>query len=312
MMHGDNDVPALRPPNRIQRRLIQSAGEIAAEDANAILYQHTVLCQTALPYRDPGDDVRRWKRSQGGARLEIEAGRAYNPERDDIVDVGLPFGPKPRLILAHLNAEALRTGKPEIEVEASLSAFVQRVGLCRNGRSIRAVKDQLTRLATAKILLVLALPGTPIKQFQAYLVGGFEQPWLAKDEERRRVPWPSSIILSSDYYDSLQQHAVPLDERALATLSNSALALDLYAWLAQRLHRINPRKPAFVPWTALKGQFGVHYAAMFKFRQSFCETLQLVLSQYPGANVDPPDRRGLTLHHSRPPIPARLNVVRRA
>ena len=43
--------------------------------------------------------------------------------------IGLPFGPKPRLILAYLNAEALRTGSPEIEVEASLTAFVQRLKL---------------------------------------------------------------------------------------------------------------------------------------------------------------------------------------
>ena len=27
-------------------------------DDQSILYQHTVLCQTCLPYRDPGDDVR--------------------------------------------------------------------------------------------------------------------------------------------------------------------------------------------------------------------------------------------------------------
>ena len=30
------------------------------------------------------------------------------------------------------------------------------------------------------------------------------------------------------------------------------MAHDLYAWLAQRLHRIAPYKPAFIPWTALK------------------------------------------------------------
>jgi hypothetical protein len=31
------------------------------------------------------------------------------------------------------------------------------------------------------------------------------------------------------------------------------MALDMYAWLAQRLHRIEPAKRAFIPWTALKG-----------------------------------------------------------
>lgn len=49
---------------------------------------------------------------------------------------------------------------------------------------------------------------------------------------------------------------MPLDERAVAALSHSAMGLDIYAWLSQRLHRVDPRKPAFIPWTALKGQFG--------------------------------------------------------
>jgi hypothetical protein len=36
------------------------------------------------------------------------------------------MGPKPRLILAHLNAEAPRLGSPEVTMEDSLSAFVSR------------------------------------------------------------------------------------------------------------------------------------------------------------------------------------------
>ena len=47
-------LPAMRPPSRIQQRLIRSAVEIEANDPDAILFQHTVFCQTGLPYRDPG------------------------------------------------------------------------------------------------------------------------------------------------------------------------------------------------------------------------------------------------------------------
>ena len=250
---------------------------IEADDPEAILYQHTVFCQTGLPYRDPGKALRLWQRSQGAAHLEVEAGRAFHPEKGNFVDVGLPFGPKPRLILAYLNAEAIRTGSPVVEVEDSLSAFVQRIGLCRDGRSIRAVKDQLTRLATAEIRLALALPGTPARQVQAHIVKGFDL-WLPKDD-RQRVLWPSNVTLSTDYFDSLTRHAVPLDERAIAALSHSAMALDLYCWLAQRLHRVEAGKPAFIPWTALKGQFGWHYGRMRKFREVFRQTLDLVCSQ---------------------------------
>jgi hypothetical protein len=49
--------------------------------------------------------------------------------------------------------------------------------------------------------------------------------------------------LSDDYFDSLTRHAVPLNHMAVSALSGSAFALDVYAWLAQRLHRIPPSKP---------------------------------------------------------------------
>jgi hypothetical protein len=90
------------------KRLVDSAGLMATEDPESILYQHSVLCQTCLPYRNPGDDVRMWERVNGKAHLEIVAGRAMHPEREEFVDVGLPYGPKPRLILAYLNSEAVR------------------------------------------------------------------------------------------------------------------------------------------------------------------------------------------------------------
>ena len=302
-------LPEVKPLSRIQQRLVRSAVQIEADDPDAILYQHSVFCQTGLPYRDPGKGVRLWQQSQGAAHLEVEAGRAFDPVQEAFVDVGLPFGPKPRLILAYLNAEAIRAGSPVVEVEDSLSAFVQRIGLCRDGRSVRAVKDQLTRLATAEIRLALAMPGKPARQVQSHIVKGFDL-WLPKDE-RQRVLWPANVTLSADYFESLQRHAVPLDERAVAALSHSAMALDVYCWLAQRLHRVEPGKPAFIPWAALRTQFGWHYARMRKFREVFRQTLDLVCTQYRGAKIEL-DGRGMTLRNSPPPIKGRVFLISKA
>ena len=300
------DLPALTPPSRVQQRLIRSAVEIEADDPDAILFQHTVFCQTGLPYRNPGDVVRIWMRKQGTARLEVEAGRAFSPGADEFVDVGLPFGPKPRLILVYLNAEALRTGSPEIEVEDSLTAFVKRLGLVSKGRNMLIIKDQLARLSAAEIRLAVAYGTARARQVQAHIVTGFDL-WFPKDE-RQRVLWPSTVRLSLDYFESLQHHAVPLDERAVGALSHSAMALDIYAWLAQRLHRINPGKPAFIPWVALKEQFGWHYGRMDNFKRVFRQTLTMVLSQYRGARLELDDR-GMALRHSSPPVQGRLALI---
>lgn len=79
-----------------------------------------MLCQTSLPYANPGDGIRRWQRGQGAIRLEVEAGRAFYPKIEDYVDVGLPFGPKPRLVSASLNSYALRHHTPEMDVGNTL------------------------------------------------------------------------------------------------------------------------------------------------------------------------------------------------
>jgi Plasmid encoded RepA protein len=126
----------------------------------------------ACPYRDPGDSVREWERTQGFASLLIEAGRARHPRSSEWIKVGLPWGPKPRLILAHLNAEALRQRSPEIEVEASLSAFVTRIRGFRHGREIRAFKEQLTRLSNATVRLSV-MQGEGAFQVNTQIVSSF-------------------------------------------------------------------------------------------------------------------------------------------
>jgi hypothetical protein len=301
-------LPPVKPLSRIQQRLIRSAVQIEEEDPDSILYMHTVFCQTGLPYRDPGIDTRTWERLNGLAHLEVLAGKAMHPEKGRLVELGLPYGPKPRLILAHLNAEAIRTGSPEIEVEASLTAFVKRLKLDPKGRNMRTIKDQLARLSASSIRLGLIREGRAIT-VNSQIVTAFDL-WFPKDD-RQRVLWPSTVRLSLDYFDSLTRHAVPLDERALVHLSHNAMALDVYCWLAQRLHRVDPGKPAFVPWTALQGQFGTGYHRMDNFKRVFRQTLRTVCTQYRGARIEL-DGRGMTLRNSPPPIRGRFSLIPKA
>src|SRR5215471_2257345 len=77
------------------------------------------------------------------------------------------------------------------------------------------------------------------------------------------------VYLSGEYFTSLVQHAVPLDERAIGALSHSAIALDIYSWLAQRLNRISKPHHQLVAWAALKAQFGSDFDRVRKFREKF-------------------------------------------
>lgn len=291
-----------KPPSRIKRRMIESAVAIEDTDAETITYQHTVFCQTGLPYRDPGAGVRTWEREQGKIALRVEAGEARHPDTGEWIKLGLPYGIKPRLILAHLNREALIHKSPEIEVGETLTAFVKRIrGFHPGGLEIRAFKTQLGALA-ASLVRMAAVEGGRGFQIDTKVVTKFDL-WFPGDE-RQRVLWPSTVRLSLDYYESLKRHAVPLDERAIRALAHSAMALDIYAWLAQRLRRVEARRPVLVPWSRLWEQFGPGYARMDNFKRVFRTMLGEVLGQYRGARVKL-DERGMWLRNSPPPIKGR-------
>lgn len=283
----------------IQDRIIETSGLLAeADEKQPVTFQHSILCQTCLPYRDPGDNVRTWERLNGTAHLEVIAGKAMHPEEGRLVPLGLPFGPKPRLVLAHVNAEALRSNSPEIEIEDSLTAFVKRLKLAGHGRDMRTIKNQLARLSASSVRLGMIRDGRALT-VNSQIVTAFDL-WFPKDD-RQRVLWPSTVRLSLDYFESLKAHAVPLDERALSALSHSAMALDLYAWLAQRLHRIEKPHRQFIPWPAVKDQFGADYTRLRKFREVFMQALRQVVAVYPAAKIDV-NEQGLFLYTSPPPV----------
>jgi hypothetical protein len=288
-------------PTRQQMRLIEASADIRATPAAKIDFLHTVHCQCGIPYRNPGDGVREWDRRQGTASLRIEAGSALDPQTGEFVKLGLPYGEKPRLVLIHLATEAVRTGSPVIEVEDSMTAFARSLRIETNGQQLRTLKDQLCRLAAATVRMGVVEDGRAV-QVNAQFVSAFDL-WFPR-QEGQRVLWPSTVRLSDEYYRSLGKHAVPLDRRAVSALGSSSMALDVYVWLAQRLHRVPPGRPQFVDWVSLYEQFGQGFGRVRDFRRRFLQTLREVLLVYPSARIDA-DGRGLTLLHSAPPVAGR-------
>lgn len=291
----------------VKKRLLDAHVKHAWEAVEEISYQHTVLCQTALPVRRPPESVRIWEQQQGRAALSLEAGRACDPNTQKFVNLPLPFGPKARLVLMYLNSEAIKQQSPVIEVEDSMTAFVRRLmsgsdreerGRDPNGREIRAFKEQLGALSAALVRLAIT-DGMRPTQVDTKIVDTFDL-WFSKDEHQR-VLWPSTVELSPRYFDSLCKHAVPLAEWAIASLAHSATALDVYAWLAQRLHRIPVGKPQFIAWKVLHEQFGQGFGRIRDFRRKFLTVLRQVRQVYPQAQFQLDDE-GLTLCNSPPPV----------
>ena len=79
----------------IQDRLIETAGLLAESDKQAVTFQHSILCQTCLPYRDPGHDVRTMGTAERDALPEVEAGEAMHPEQGRLSRSGCLSGRSP-------------------------------------------------------------------------------------------------------------------------------------------------------------------------------------------------------------------------
>ena len=74
------------------------------------------------------------------------------------------------------------------------------------------------------------------------------------------------------------------------------------------MHRVPKNRLQFIPWTALKDQFGFHYGRMCDFKRVFRKTLHIVQTQYQDAQFDL-DNRGMTLYNSPPPIAPRTKLI---
>ena len=260
--------------SQIRQRLLDLAGEIATTPPDDLAFSHSVFCQTSLPSAKPPGDMLVWEHRQGRTSIRVEAG-----------------------------SEAVRRQSPIIPVEDSMTAFFRRLmGRTQDGRQVKMLKSQLSALAAAQFRLGIT-NGDSALQVDTKVVGAFNL-WFEKDDNQR-ILWPATLKLSLDYFDSLNRFAVPLDERAIAALAHSALALDVYCWLAQRLHRIPVGKPQFVPWIAMFDQFGQGYKHLRFFRRDFLKFLSQVKAVYPDARFSD-DRRGLTLETSPPPVAKRM------
>jgi Plasmid encoded RepA protein len=111
--------------------------------------------------------------------------------------------------------------------------------------------------------------------------------------------WEDRVVLDEAFYRALQDHPVPLQETAIRELRERSMSLDIYVWLAWRLHSLTKRTP--ISWLALHGQFGSGYAKVFHFKPRFLEALAAALAAYPQAKVNVDETR-VVLHPSRPPI----------
>ncbi len=283
-----------------QSKLLDVGVEIANtkmdEYGEFMSFTHAVLCQVGLPRAKT--DAREFMRKSGDAWVNVQAG--WLDEGKGPVQQPIPYGAMPRLALAWVSSYAKRYNTREIPIGDSAAEFLRLMGMESQGARYTTLRKQMHALAACRLQLGFkgrTFNGQPVEQFDA---------WLANGKAEQRTLWPGVMLLSDVYFNSLMESAVPLDIRALHALKGSALALDVYAWLAHRLHRIEGR-PVILHWKSIREQFAQEYAGKDPdkdFKKQFLPILRNVKVVYPKANVKQVTG-GLMLMSSPPPIPKR-------
>ncbi|EJZ9309673.1 replication protein [Salmonella enterica] len=280
---------------RADNALIEAAVDIASNeyDTDDMAFTHSVLCQVGLPRSKV--EGREFMRQSGDAWVNVQAG--WLDEGNGPVLQPIPYGVMPRLALAWVSTYAVRHNTREIPIGDSAAEFLSLMGLDDQGARYNTLRKQMHALAACRLQLGFkgrTFNGQPVEQFDA---------WIANKEIQQRALWPGVMKLGDSYYNDLMEYAVPLDNRALMALKGSALALDIYAWLAHRLHRLSG-KPYNLRWRPLKEQFGQEYTGEWAdkdFKRAFVQALNKVLAVYPQAKVKTVTG-GLQLVASPPPI----------
>ena len=270
-----------------------SASEVDAD--LGFMARLTALC--ALPRINPGNR-REYKRVNGPYRLYMQAG----PETK------LPFGNLPRLLLAWVCTEAVRTQSRELVLGSSLAKFMQKLGINSDSGGSRGdrtrLRNQMKRLFNASVRLIYEDEHGEASLNS--LVADRTEFWWNERKPNERSLWDSKIRLGENFFNEIIRHPMPIDMNTLKALKRCALGLDLYLWLSYRTFTL--KRPRRLSWRQLYCQFGVDPAkannkfAVRSFREKALRELKKIKLAWPSLNYS--TAKGvLILSPSPPTIP---------
>lgn len=279
-----------------QRALVDIAAEVLADEGQRVGISYTGFCLTSLPHkRLPDDQV--WTKQGHRVSLLVEPGHMM--VRKKTVRYGVPYGARARMILLYLQGQAILSNNREIELGRSLSAWMQRMGIVWGGESARAIREQAARISACSLKFFWEDDNAEGWAAGRIVTSGLRLVDGITGDAQGSL-WEDRVTLDDTFFRALQDHPVPLREAAIRELRDRSMSLDLYVWLAYRLHSL--AKPTAISWTSIHAQFGSGYAKMHHFKPGFRESLAAALAAYPEARVEVGDA-GMTLHPSRPPVP---------
>ena len=286
----------------------------ASEAEPDIGFMARLLALCSLPRTDPKNRLQ-YVRHNGPYTLAMTAG----------VNTRLPFGTLPRLLLAWVCSEAVRTQHRELVLGRSLYEFIHKLGLTDRSGGAKGdrtrLKNQMRRLFRCSVQLVYE-GGEHEVVVSSFIADRAEYWW---DVSRPDAPslWDSTIYGRLDkrlckfdgeeFFNEIIRHPIPLDLNTIKALKRSPLGLDLYFWLVYRTFTL--KAPLTLSWKQLFRQFGADPAKVGKhstvnrFRADCLRELKKINCAWPNLHYATVTG-GLVLSPSPPRIqPAQLQLI---
>jgi hypothetical protein len=272
-----------------ERLIVEAAYQVLSEDAEKMGFTYSGFALTSLPHKPQQENI--WRREGHNLTLVIQAG----VDRLGAL-LGLPYGSYARFILLFLQSEAIKTNSREIELGRSMRVWLGSMGLSIGGTTYRLVNEQARRISGCTLTFYAERGNRELMRRGGFVDGSITMSDVLGDQP---TLWQEKVLLNEEFYLALRDHPVPLSEHALRAIGPRSMVLDIYIWLAYRLHAL--RRDVEVGWLALHGQFGNGYGRIRDFRRDFAASLELATAAYPDARVSISER-GVVLSPSRPAI----------
>ena len=275
---------------------------VAARDADPELgYMARLLTLCSLPRTNQGD-LTQYKRVNGPYTLVMFSSG----------ETKLPYGNLPRLLLAWVCTEAVRTQSREIILGRSRADFMRNVGVYDDGGSVRRrLRDQMQRLFRSYV--ELSYEDAHGSRFVNSAIANRGEFWWDIKQPEQSSLWESKIELGEQFFNEIITHPIPLDLNILKRLKRSPLGLDLYLWLTYRTFGLT--RPIRLTWPLLYRQFGADPAranarrTVDSFRTKCIRELKKISTAWPDLRYRTV-KGGLVLAPSLPRIPlSQLRLV---
>ena len=276
----------------------------ASEDDSDVGFMARLMTLCSLPRTNPGNRLQ-YIRRNGPYTLGMAAG----------IHNKLPYGNIPRLLLAWVCTEAVKTQSRELVLGRSLSEFMRELGMQTSGGSTRGdrarLRNQMDRLFNAQVSLIYE-DDRGKASVNSQIADRTELWWNPRRPDAPTL-WDSKIELGEKFFNEIIGHPIPLDMNILKALKRSSLGLDLYLWLTYRTFSL--KRTLQLSWKRLYRQFGVDPAkaddkrTVDAFRTDCLRELIKIKTAWPGLNYY--TAKGvLVLSPSKPSIaPSNLRLV---